>query len=857
MRGLMKERFASDLLVVVILTVLLGAFVAKGVAFAVNIYLGQQVTGVLGDLGEYDLILHVREESSDAAEVEIQRVISSDFKEVGIKKGPIVLGKSNFFIGLPDHIRSRSTLENLAKALTELPGASGVTFIIEPRLTLTGVEPGAFHIILSEAEKIDGVRFCFRDGGRIAVLLKPDADMRQVSNDLTALIERYRLIEVRFPVGYEMEDSVGSGEAYIKKLLSSAGAGFARDITRRGGNQDLADLFNTLTEMKRFLRNYSAYADISITDNTILETGDTVLLLPWEDPTSKKTQDIPKEDGLLAVIEKINNGTVQGMVIQGDTGDISEPNLKVFSVDRNNKAKDYIGTAVVVSESKKIGYAVDESIRLLYELEEFRGNAYLAAINTLDILGMYDETIDRLINVQRALEISMESLGRTSDRTVGRQETAALEKAIAGAMGIMDSLESAVRGIDTFETQAKQIIEILSLKEDELHEDIRSYGEVSTELQEKIYMVSNLLDLAGIKALERAKAIDEFVESARPVTSQLIKWKSDLESLFRRISGIRQVLATDQAGQIISEMMDATNNVLIQAQAMDIPSMERAINEAAKNLEAVKTIDTEAIIRELQEVKASLPKLRDDEVGRSICLIDRYIGGEVIPGDSLQVMVDKSTDQNELKVLAREMFGKEVRVYTGPIGFLEPGVRGEVYRVLREARASITAIVLIIVTLFALILDHAAVISAMKEFNSGLGVIYSVIVGTVILISQFIITGAKVPYVSHWHVAGIGALLGFITATQSNKISPLPKDELIAGIVMGLTYTQIMREIVVPSSRPGLLSLLNKPKTVLRLKRRGDLGDRFSFRNTKPRCAGSGNPESIKKLWKESGSIRD
>jgi len=88
---------------------------------------------------------------------------------------------------------------------------------------------------------------------------------------------------------------------------------------------------------------------------------------------------------------------------------------------------------------------VDESIRLLYELEEFRGNAYLAAVNTLDILGMYDETVSNLISVQRALESAMESLGKSPDGTVGWREAAAVEKAMSDAMSIVDSLESAVR----------------------------------------------------------------------------------------------------------------------------------------------------------------------------------------------------------------------------------------------------------------------------------------------------------------------------------------------------------------------------------------------------------------------------
>ena len=134
----------------------------------------------------------------------------------------MVFGKSNFFVALPDRLRSRPGLENLAKLLGEVPGASGVTFIIEPRLTLTGIESGAFYFLLNQAEEIKGVRFCFRDGGRIAVVLERDADIRQVSDALTSLVERYRVIEVRFPIGREMEDRVSSGEAYVDKLTKGA-----------------------------------------------------------------------------------------------------------------------------------------------------------------------------------------------------------------------------------------------------------------------------------------------------------------------------------------------------------------------------------------------------------------------------------------------------------------------------------------------------------------------------------------------------------------------------------------------------------------------------------------------------------
>ena len=136
--------------------------------------------------------------------------------------------------------------------------------------------------------------------GQIA-LYQPDADIRQVSDALTDLVEAYSVIEVRFPIGYEMEDSVASGEAYIDKLRKHAKATYARDITRRGGSSDLTDLLSTLSEMKRFLLHYAAYADISIKGDAPLKPGDTVLLIPsgTSAPTSAQPASLGEdlEDG--------------------------------------------------------------------------------------------------------------------------------------------------------------------------------------------------------------------------------------------------------------------------------------------------------------------------------------------------------------------------------------------------------------------------------------------------------------------------------------------------------------------------------------------------------------------------------
>ncbi|MBC8015317.1 MAG: hypothetical protein H7X79_06180, partial [Sporomusaceae bacterium] len=51
-----------------------------------------------------------------------------------------------------------------------------------------------------------------------------------------------------------------------------------------------------------------------------------------------------------------------------------------------------------------------------------------------------------------------------------------------------------------------------------------------------------------------------------------------------------------------------------------------------------------------------------------------------------------------------------------------------------------------------------------------------------------------------------------VVAGYSEKISPVSGEEIMAGQSLGLSIDEIMREIVIPSGRPGLLQKLNSRK---------------------------------------------
>lgn len=183
-------------------------------------------------------------------------------------------------------------------------------------------------------------------------------------------------------------------------------------------------------------------------------------------------------------------------------------------------------------------------------------------------------------------------------------------------------------------------------------------------------------------------------------------------------------------------------------------------------------------------------------------------------------------DEEAVEPLIRSRLKNQyLNLYSIAAGTVNPDTRTEVFRILKEVRATIAGIVSIAVVGIFLMLDHATVFSTLKWFRANQKqrrrgfarllnpvVLFSAVVGMVILAATYVLSNAAIPYISAMTVAAIGLGLGIVIGTFSEKFSPVRADEIMAGLALGLSNTQIMHEIVIPDSRPGLLNLLNRTK---------------------------------------------
>ena len=83
---------------------------------------------------------------------------------------------------------------------------------------------------------------------------------------------------------------------------------------------------------------------------------------------------------------------------------------------------------------------------------------------------------------------------------------------------------------------------------------------------------------------------------------------------------------------------------------LDVASMRSSLSSIADQISNVQDIDVQAIIDQIADIRDSLPELDDEEIGKSVRLVDNYIGGQVIPGERIQILVEIQIDEKRLSL---------------------------------------------------------------------------------------------------------------------------------------------------------------------------------------------------------------
>lgn len=765
-----KNPFYLDVITLMVVSIVIGSLLATSISLAANSYFSKTLASLVGDYGEYDILIQSREEMKDDTAIHIQKIIEEVFPGARMKEGPTLTGKTSFFIAIPEEYRTKQTYEDLGKTFGSIPGGAGVGVLTEPRLTIRGVPEGAKTMLMDRIMQIDGVRFAFHDGASIGVVLSSIDKATVVTEQIKTVLKQYQVIEISFPVGSEPQNPIRMGESIGNAMESQLKLEYAQNVSIDGKNDDMTYTVSTMMELKRFLQAYASQITITPNGRQKLGKGDMVVFAGTA-PSLAAGNPVDKGNVIVQITAMHSDGSAEGTITQGDAAALT--NNQGYSVS-NNVVGSYIGTATYRNPRQQLGTALSETTKIVDQIPGFAKDAQ--SLNTIATL-----TLNNYGNSINTMEQTLKSL--------------------QAAGGTIETVTNGLANIDTTSLQSK------------VDSSSKSMGGLINTLQ-VLKLVNS--DVGG--------TVDNLAASQK----NLNNLKSDLGALNDVAANARQ------AKGAIHTILENGNNAIGTLRSFDVDATQKNINSINDRLNQLGQLNTPLVSEQLQYMAAAVPNLKDEEISHSVALLDKFIAGQVIPGERIQILTTSNVSTDAVAPVVYSQVGhNNVSLYSTDLGIIEPNARGELYSVLNQVRAVLSGMTAIIMTILFLALDHTAIMTVMRRNKvskkkkaagwrglftrmtaafTATEKVYGMAAGAVLLTTMFVLGRGGIPYLPWAAVPVVGAIIGLVIACYTEKISPMSSDEMMAGQSLGLSIDEIMREIVIPSGRPGLLQKLNQRK---------------------------------------------
>lgn len=768
-RSKIRDSFGCDIVILIVISIIIGSLLASTLSLGANAYFSKALNNLVGDYGEDDFVIQVREETKQDAEIQIQKIIDEAFPGGKMKEGPTITGKTSIFISVPDQYKTKQVYDDLGKTFGSIPGGAGVGVVTEPRLTIRGIPDGAKNMVLERAMQMDGVRFAFRDGASIGVIMTDMNQSAAVNEQIKNMLKQYQVIEISFPVGSEPANPIRLGEDIASAMQSQLKVEYAQNVSVDGQNSDMTALTGTMMELRRFL---SAYAtQVTITPTAGLVRGDNVAFqgTAANPPTAGMAVD---EGNVVVEVTAISaDGLAEGRIIKGDASSLG--NKQGYKLDKNQIGP-YVGDASYHNPRQELSGALTETSKLVGQIPGLARDSQDLSGVAVNALDHYGSSVD------------------------------AMEKTINSVQAAGDAIQTTTDGLANIDTSAAQ-----------------------SQLANSSQAIDGL-----IKTLQVARLVNP--EAGNSI-GELSATQANLDNLNSTLKALDHVSANArQANAAIGAIVSSGNSMVAELNSFDVDGARNSLTDANSRLEQLNQLDVPLISTQLQYMAAAAPNLKDEDIASSVNLLDKFIAGQVIPGERIQILTTSNISTDAVAPIIRDQLGYSgTSLYSTDLGVIEPNARSEVYQLLNEVRAVLAGMTAIVATILFLALDHSAIMTVMrrKRLNNKIsaggwrGVLqrftitftaperrYGMLIGAVLLTAMFIIAHGGIPYVPWLAVPFLGALLGLIVAAYAEKISPVSADEITAGEALGLSFDEIMREIVIPGARPGLLQKLNSRK---------------------------------------------
>lgn len=789
MQKLFGDGFLRNLLIALLVTIIVGSIFSSGIGWAANFYFGQTLRSLIGDLGEYDLIISVRQPTKEVAAQKLEEIIQQQLPGVKWKEGTPLPGKANFFLSFPDKYRNKQVWQNLDQYFAALPGKSGYTVMLEPRINLRGIPVAAQGFLLPKLEAIPEIDFIFRDGGNLQLVLQEKSQVPEVTKKVKEVLAHYKLFTLYFPLGYKPADPVGLGNQLAVRLEKEFDLSVAQNIVFSNTDEKSLALNQTMGQMRSFLLAYASQVTVQLLPQVALEEKEQLYLDSPEGP-------------LLLQVQNLAGSKARGIIIEGKAHNLL--GKKVYTLKGDKEKGEYVGTVSQVENPKEqLQQSLRESIALLNSLEELQSQGLDINQGALQAIATYQQMVPQVKEV--------------------RNQVGNLQKQVEkNPFNLKLNLTPYGDRLDKIETRVEEINNLLT--EYQLRVAVgrnkltKSKAVLGGQLPEGILQL--------IESIEKGYQQESYLlgktqDKLAAIQGEVNRGKASLNAL-QKVNKLEEINASlQQTMGSLDSLVNTLDSFNAEKTQQQMVSLSQTLNQLGK-------VDEQQIIASLEHLQRSLPTLQDQEIGSSVSLMDDYLAKQLASDQGLVILTDNWLPQGPAEKIAREVLqNSEVSALSSQVGVVDTDMRGEIQRIISSIREILSALSALAFTLLILILDQSTIMSTLKVLEEkkkgwwSLAHAYGTLVGSVLLLLLVTISNGSIPYLYPGHYLILGALLGYLAACQCTTLSPVDKKEITAGQALGLSYQEIMEQIVIPAAKPGFLKICNRNKVIFRGGKKG------------------------------------
>ncbi|MCK4257808.1 MAG: hypothetical protein KAX49_02455 [Halanaerobiales bacterium] len=823
---LLRSGFRKDLIIHFLIVVILGSGLAMAAGYMADNYFGNTVSGLIGNYGEFDLLLTVNREVRKSALSQIRDILRVKLPGSSVEQGVTVAGKTNFFVRLDDKYKTREHFMKKNNYFTNVTGLVGVTVMTEPRLTIRGIPSGLLEEFEQELSMMDGVYFTYpvsRSG--IDMMLHSAKDIDAVTEKVKKFLDQYQILQVRFPIDNASVDTVALGEKLAIELKDKYNLSYAQNLTTNEVD-DQQYLVNTMLEMKKFLLQYATVVTIPVKkeEEVIIRTDD-YLIIPGPGRSNLQEGESRTPMDLKLQVINVTDDEIQALILEGNVTDIQSK--EVYKINSQGKVAMFLGEGNVKSPREELKYAADELAKVLPDLDQIFTHLYGMTGEAISALEIYSDTLLEINRVQEALKEGQSKVEEVRE-SLSQMELTKIQDFVTSILSVVITAEEITSKVEWAQKELVNLDNELGQFQgqvDVLKEDFGVSDSYAQNLDEASKMANKMQELLRNNTGDILAKLNSY----NPILSKISDWRYDLEKLQEMVSsGNLLNNDTNAVTDILDRIISSSETTIEYLGQLDDQTMNQEIHSIQESLQKVQESDVAAIITELGYISDTLPKLRDEEVTRTIKLIDKYMTGEIIPGEQILISVPKDLNIKNTKLFVMEIVGEPtISVFNMDSGIIQPNVRGEFLRIISEIKETITAMVAVVVMMLVLMLDLSGVLAVVKDLRKKKNqsfvikvlnseILFGIVMGSLTLELIFRLTNGQLPYVESHPGAWIGGILGLIIALVTDKINPIDKKEYMAGEALGLNLTEILREIVIPAGKPGVLMILNRRNLIFK-----------------------------------------